>query len=294
MKTITQIAIAFSALLVTISVQAADLERLFAPKADLWAFWVADNPASSQSISHQKWNRFLQSNVVTGSDKINRIHYAAVSEQDKALLKQYITELSKIKITKFSRKQQLPFWINLYNALTTQVILEHYPVESIRDIDISPGFFSDGPWDKKLIVIQQQSISLNDIEHRILRPIWKDFRIHYVLNCASLGCPNLINIAFTKENIDVLFDKSIRDYINHPRGVKIIDGEVTLSSIYNWFQDDFGNNEQDVLKHLRQYAKPGLVTRLSTSKQIDGYDYDWALIDTHPYKVPDESYEAFE
>jgi hypothetical protein len=286
MKTISQTAIVLSALLIANSVQAADLERLFAPKAELWEQWIAHNPTSSQSINHQKWNRFLQSNVVAGPDDINRIHYTAVSDKDKAQLKKYITELSKVKISEFSRKQQLPFWINFYNALTTQVVLQHYPVKSIRDIDISPGFFSDGPWDKKLIVIEQQSISLNDIEHRILRPIWKDVRVHYSLNCASLGCPNLQSIAFTKENIDVLFEQSMRDYINHPRGVNIIDGEVTLSSIYNWFQDDFGNSEQDVLKHLLQFAKPELATQLSKINSVNDYDYNWSLIDTHPYRAP--------
>jgi len=293
MTRLCQTIIILCSLLATIAVQASSLERLFAPKAELWQHWLSHDPASSLSINHQQWHHFLQANVVIGPDNINRLHYVAVSDKDKTDLKRYITDLSNIKITQYSRKQQLPFWINLYNALTTQIILEHYPLESIRDIDISPGFFSDGPWDKKIIVIQKQSISLNDIEHRILRPIWKDLRIHYALNCASLGCPNLQNVAFTQQNIERLFERSMRDYINHPRGVEVVDGKVNLSSIYNWFQDDFGSNEQDVLKHLRQYAKPELASQLSNINSVNHYDYDWTLIDTHPYIQSDETNEAF-
>ena len=103
-----------------------------------------------------------------------------------------------------SRDEQLAYWINLYNALTVKVILDHYPVKSILDIDISPGWFSIGPWGKKLVAVEGVEISLDDIEHRILRPIWRDPRIHYALNCAAVGCPNLLREAFTGATAEVL------------------------------------------------------------------------------------------
>ena len=83
-----------------------------------------------------------------------------------------------------------------------KVVLDHYPVDGIRDIDISPGLFAGGPWDKKLVEIEGDDVSLNDIEHRILRPIWRDPCIHYAVNCASIGCSNLRPTAFTAANAE--------------------------------------------------------------------------------------------
>ena len=99
--------------------------------------------------------------------------------------------LSGVAIGGYAPDEQRAFWINLYHALTVRVILSHYPVSGIREIDISPGLFARGPWDRKLIPVEGVELTLNDIEHRILRPIWRDPRVHYALNCASLGCPDL-------------------------------------------------------------------------------------------------------
>lgn len=289
MKHFLQICLVLMCWLVTNLVQAGSLERLFAPKAELWEFWASHNTAATHNINHQVWSEFLHNNVVESQDGINRIHYAAVSEEDKVQLQHYINTLSQLSITDYSRSQQLPYWINLYNALTIDMVLQYYPVAGIRDIDISPGFFSDGPWDKKLVSIQDKMVSLNDIEHRILRPIWKDARIHYALNCASLGCPNLQATAFTSDNIDKLLHQAMVEYINHPRGVTIKDGKLIISSIYNWFQDDFGKNETEVVMHIRQYASPGLRKQLSTINFISDYDYDWSLNDAQPIKTPPDT-----
>jgi hypothetical protein len=159
------------------------------------------------------------------------------------------------------------------------VVLDHYPVDSIKDIDISPGFFSSGPWDKKLVTIEGQGLSLNDIEHRILRPVWQDPRIHYGVNCASMGCPNLQRKAFTAQNTDGLLDKAAREYVNHPRGVSMEDGDLVVSSIYDWFQEDFGGSEAGVIEHLMQYAEPGLKQKLQGFDDIDDDRYDWSLND---------------
>lgn len=277
MKHLVQIVFALVFLIFVQAIHAANLERLFAPKAELWDYWATSNETSSQTISHQRWTGFLGNNVVPGKDGIHRINYAMVSKTDRNLLKQYLEELSAYTITEFPRNQQLPYWINLYNALTVDVILQHYPVDSIRDIDISPGFFSDGPWGRKLITIQQQKLSLNDIEHRIIRPIWKDMRIHYALNCASIGCPNLQTVSFTAETIDSLLNKAMHDYVNHPRGVRVTESELTVSSIYSWFQEDFGSSEQNVLKHLNQYANTKLRKQLDSITFISHYEYDWSL-----------------
>lgn len=147
----------------------------------------------------------------------------------------------------------------------------------IRDIDISPGFFADGPWGKKMIVVEDTTLSLNDIEHGILRPIYKDPYIHYAVNCASIGCPNLLPVAFTAKNYRPLLDKAAHAYINHPRGVTIEGGQIKVSSIYVWFGEDFGG-ESGVLKHIKKYVERERVrVILHTRSSIAGHSYDWSL-----------------
>lgn len=251
-----------------------------APKPELWSIWAAYNPASSSGIDHRAWGGFLSKYLVTGDPSgVNLIRYADVSPQDKKLLEGYLKKLQETKVSELNRAEQEAYWINLYNALTVKVVLDHYPVKSIRDIDISPGWLSIGPWGAKLLNIEGQMVSLDDIEHRILRPIWKDNRIHYGVNCASIGCPNLQPEPFTAENTNKLLDKGAREYVNSPRGVRIQSDRLTLSSIYNWFQVDFGGSEQGVIEHLLRYAAPPLAEKLRNFKGKIEYHYDWNLND---------------
>ena len=191
----------------------------------------------------------------------------------------YLLQLTRLSISRYNRHEQLAYWINLYNALTIAVVLEHYPVKSILDISISPGLFKVGPWDKKLIEVEGEMLSLNDIEHRILRPIWSDPRVHYAVNCASIGCPNLRPRAFTAEDLDDTLDRAARDYINSDRGVVYQDGDLYVSSIFDWFQEDFGDNDQEVIQHLRQFADPTLEARLAKTARIRDDFYNWELND---------------
>lgn len=248
-----------------------------APKANLWDFWLSHDESSSVKVDHSYFSVFLKAYVVTDKDGINKIMYDRVSKRNHEALMEYIKNLSNTKVRSLNRKEQLAFWINLYNALTIDVILDHYPVKSIRDIDISPGIFADGPWGKKLVTIEGKAVSLDDIEHRILRPIWRDPRIHYAVNCASIGCPNLQNKAFTAENTESLLEKGARDYINNPRDVEIKNGKLIVSSIYVWFKDDFGGTDKGVIDHLRKYASPQLNSTLETVKNIAKDRYDWSL-----------------
>ena len=194
-----------------------------------------------------------------------------------ALLRMVRPRSAAVPISRYSRDEQLAYWINLYNALTVQAVLDDYPVESIRKISISPGLFSIGPWDRKLIRIEGEDLTLNDIEHRILRPIWQDPRIHYAVNCASISCPNLMPTAFTGANADELMTAGAREYINSPRGVTVRNGRLYVSSIYDWFDDDFGGTDARVIAHLREYASPALDAKLARISRISGDDYDWDL-----------------
>lgn len=171
----------------------------------------------------------------------------------------------------------MAYWINLYNAATVELILDHYPVRSITRI--KSGLFSFGPWDRKLLKVDGHKLSLNDIEHRILRPLFKDPRIHYAVNCASLGCPDLAPRAYTAENLEQMLEDGARRYVNHPRGVSIEDGELIVSSIYVWFRADFGGTDAAVVEHLRRYAATELKAGLMRHSDIDDDRYDWALND---------------
>lgn len=258
---------------------ALTLEAQSAPKADLWERWLQHNAKNESNIDHKPWNLFLKKYVIEDSSQLNRVAYSQVTVEDKTALKQYIRLTSSLPISEFNQEQQRAFWINLYNALTIDIILDHYPVESILNIKLSSGLFTRGPWEKKIVTVENEALSLDDIEHRILRPIWQDPRIHYAVNCASIGCPNLSSQAFTAENMEEQLDNAAVSFINHSRGVNVKRGKLIVSSIYEWFQNDFGGNDKGVIQHLTQYAEPELQKRLATFNKIHNDQYNWQLND---------------
>jgi len=249
-----------------------------APAARLWSYWQTHDPDSLVEVDHTDWddllNRYVDARHPSG---INRFHYGNAREQDKHALKNYLKEMEKIQVTSLNRAEQQAYWINLYNALTVHVILLHYQVKSIRDIDISPGIFKDRPWDAKLLKIEGQDVSLNDIEHRILRPIWRDNRVHYAVNCASLGCPNLQPQAYTADKLEMLLEKGAIEFINHPRGVKFMKDRLQVSSIYAWFREDFGDSDAGIKQHLEKYLATTKAEKLKIIKLRIKYQYDWDL-----------------
>ena len=249
-----------------------------APKADLWPRWQKDEAASTQKIDHGLWDGFLKKYLVAPHPSgINRVRYAMVAPEDRTALEAYLKNLQSLPISSYNRVEQKAYWINLYNALTVNVILSRFPVPSIRDINISPGLFVRGPWGAKLLTIEGEKLSLDDIEHRILRPIWKDNRVHYAVNCASLGCPNLQPTAYTGGNIESLLEKGAREYINHSRGVSVNDGKLRVSSIYVWFQEDFGGSAESLMEHWQKYADGALGNALKNYSGGLEHDYDWRL-----------------
>lgn len=253
------------------------LAALGAPSAELWPRFGGSGKATAE-IEHSDWDLFLQNNVQLGLDGITRIAYGKVPKADRERLKAYLARMQKIEIQKYPRAEQRVYWTNLYNAATVQVVLDHYPVESITKINISPGFFSKGPWKKKLLTIEGEPVSLDDIEHRILRPIWRDARTHYAVNCASIGCPNLARRAYTVSKMEGMLDDAARAFIASERGVSVKNGELTVSSIYKWFQSDFGD-EAAVLEHLKKYASIPLRKKLESVDGIGADQYDWSLND---------------
>jgi len=224
------------------------------------------------------YDAFLKTHVVESPDGINRVRYGSVSAADKQALDAYVARLEATPISTYSGAEQFAFWVNVYNAATLKMILDHYPVESITDVPMG-GVFSFGPWGEKWLRFEGEELSLDDVEHRILRPIWREARIHYAVNCAALGCPNLQIDAFTAANADALMTQGARAFVNHPRGVAVADGDLTVSSIFDWFEEDFVEEDGSVVAHLRKYAEPDLAAALAGFDEPDDDEYDWALND---------------
>lgn len=246
------------------------IERQFAPKSALVdARFEASDEASAAAIDHAAWGRFLDAFVVAGPTGINLVRYKAVTPDDKAGLAAYIAALEATDTSALARKEQLAFWFNLYNAATVKLILDHPGIASIQDIK--------KPWDTAVATVKGRALTLNEIEHGIIRPLAKDPRIHYAVNCASMGCPNLARAPFAGAALEAQLDAAAKAYVNHPRGVSVAKGKVRLSKIYGWYRDDFGKDDAALFDHIRQYAEPALAASLKGVKKAAGYDYDWTL-----------------
>ncbi|MBE7636057.1 DUF547 domain-containing protein [Sneathiella sp. P13V-1] len=249
-----------------------------APASELIPRWDAHDQNSKTVVNHSKLDQFLAKYRYVGDDGVARLHYNHVTPEDRNLLNGYVSDLEAVPVSKLNRAEQYAYWVNLYNSGTIKVILDHFPVPTIKDINISPGFFSVGPWGKQFLKVEGEAVSLDNIEHGILRPIWKDPRTHYVVNCASIGCPDIPEKALTAHNTEQTHEKAARAYVNNPRGVRVTEsGDVYASSIYDWFSSDFGNSEADTLDHIRKYAAEDLKSRLEGKSEIEGYNYNWSL-----------------
>ncbi len=246
------------------------------PDSEAWERWRPAAEVRSVEVDHAAWGQLLADYLVTDHPSgINRFNYAAVSADDRARLDTYIDALAGLTISELTATQQQAYWVNLYNALTVQLILENPDVTSIRQI--KNGFFSIGPWGREIIAVEGVVLTLNDIEHRILRPLYEDPRVHFAVNCASLGCPNLQPVPFTADNLDKLYDAGARAFISHPRGAGISGDTLTLSSIFKWFKDDFGGSRSERLAWLAEFAEEEKAARLRAWDGRVRYDYDWEL-----------------
>lgn len=255
------------------------IERKFIPKPEQIdpRFDVASDTQNTL-LDHGLWDAFLTTYVSQGADGIHRVRYSAVTPESRQQLEDYISALEAINTAQLTRDQQLAYWINLYNAATVRLILEQYPISSIRKVTVS----GKGPWDHAVVTVQDTALSLGDIEHHIVRAIFPDPRIHYALNCASIGCPNLAMRAYTAETLEQMLDDAAKAYVNHPRGVSLRKNKADISKIYGWYREDFGESEADVLAHIKRYAQGDLNESLKAIKKVGRYGYDWALNEVPP------------
>jgi uncharacterized protein DUF547 len=236
----------------------------------------AGSAGADDTELHQPWDDLLATYVVEYDDGVNRFDYGALQAHaaDSAKLDGYLAGFAELDFETLDRDQKFAAYANIYNALTIQHVVGRYPLKSIRSGHIA------GPWKRVFTTVDGEKVSLDDLEHKILRVEFSDPRVHYAINCASYGCPNLRNEAWFAATLDSELDDAARDYINHPRGVSVRrNGTLEVSTIYKWFREDFGDSKEGVIAHLMEYAEPELAAQIDATRRITKHEYDWSLND---------------
>ena len=203
----------------------------------------------------------------------NRVYYDGL-KKDEALLDKYLTILSNTDVKSLTGNRRFAFYINAYNAFTIKLILTKFPgINSIKEIG---GFFSN-PWSKKFVLLRGRKVSLDYIEHEVLRPEFKDPRVHFAINCASKSCPPLLNEPYESNILENQLDNQARKFINDPKNTFFKGDTLFISKIFKWFKEDFSDNP---LLFIQQYASIELKEKLNLKKgsmTIKYLDYDWSL-----------------
>jgi len=212
--------------------------------------------------NHEAWNALTKKYVSTSS----KVNYKGM----KADLSKITTYLEHLKNTSpkndWSKNEKLAYWINLYNASTVYLIASNYPTSSITKLS------GGKPWDKKFVKSGSKTYSLNDIENTIVRPQFKDPRIHAALNCAAVSCPKLLNGAFFSSKLNAQLDKQTRAWINDASKNKLNGSKAQISQIFDWYKVDF---KEGVVAFINKYISTGVA--LEPKAKISYLEYDWAL-----------------
>lgn len=241
----------------------------------------AGRPQTSKfDHSHSAWTNVLRKHV-----RGDAFDYAAL-KKDRAELDSYLAALHAVQpadTQTWTREQQYAFWINVYNAHCISLVLSEYPVDGIKDIG---GWFSP-VWKKAFIEMpafhpsgKAGKLSLDDVEHAILRPTYKDARVHAAVNCASVGCPPLRNEAFVADRLDAQLDEQCKNWLADARRNKIdwSKSKAELSAIFDWFKDDFVRDAGSVQNWIAKFSVGGEA--LAGAKLSISYlDYSWKLND---------------
>ncbi len=216
-------------------------------------------PIKVSMVDHSLWGSLLKKYV----DEDGNVNYNGF-KTDIADLKAYLSQLSNNAPTAtWSKEEKLAYYINLYNAATVKLIVDNYPVKSIKDIPKR--------WKKKWISVGDEITSLNDIEHKVLRKM-DEPRIHFAINCASYSCPKLLNAAFTPQSMERLLSKTAVDFINDKKRNRFENGTAQLSKIFQWFKSDF-TQKTSLLEYINIY----LENPTPKDSKIEYLDYDWSL-----------------
>lgn len=221
---------------------------------------LAHANSAKVTIDHSAWNTLLITHV-TADGKVNYQEFI----KDKVQLNDYLQYLGEhIPDKSWSENETLAYWINAYNAFTIALIIEHYPVKSIVDIK--------NAWDIDFIHLGNKTFTLNDIEHQIIRKEFNEPRIHFVLVCAAISCPILLNEAYTPDKLEQQLQQQGKEFINDPSKNSITQKKAKVSQLFNWFADDFTKNGS-LNDYLNQFSK----IKLDPNARVDFLEYNWDL-----------------
>lgn len=244
--------------------------------------------SASADFNHSRWNTLLNDHVtMINAGKASVVDYKGM-QNDQAQLKRYLDAAGKVTQTEFNRwdkEQQLAFLINIYNAATVDLVLTEYPsIKSIKDIG---GLFGS-PWKQDFIPLLGKTRSLDDVEHNLIRGSkrYNDPRIHFAVNCASTGCPALLDEAFIGSRLDSQLEQVTKAFLAD-RSRNLLKGDtLEVSPIFKWYKEDFSTGwrgSNNVAEFLRRYSQSlGLDTAQTTALKngkiaIDYTQYDWRL-----------------
>ncbi len=224
--------------------------------------------ASDAVVDHGVYGELLKQYVKNGV-----VDYKGFKSGEERL-DRYLEVLEKTDVGSLSRNERFAFYINAYNAWTIKLILSGYPgVESIKDL----GSLFSSPWKKKICRVDGKVLTLDQIEHDILRPRFKDPRVHFAVNCASKGCPPLLSEPYRGEILDRQLDDVTRAFLGHAERNRL-DGETLyVSKIFKWFSEDFN---KDVVGFFLAYVEGEFKKELTKKRdaiEVDYLSYDWSL-----------------
>lgn len=241
-------------------------------------FKVKDYMSTSKPIQHTIFDGLLKKHVNT-EGSVNYKGFMA----DSILFNSYLKSLSQNHPNEqnWSKNERLAYWLNAYNAFTIKLITQYYPIKSIKDIKKGIPFVSD-TWTINFIKIEGKTYNLNDIEHGIVRPKFKDPRVHFALNCASKGCPPLLNAAFVAEKLDLQLEAQAKAFINDGNRNKIHSSQkADLSKIFTWFAADFKKVAPSVVTFINRYSS----IRLDEKADLNYQEYDWSLNEMESFNL---------
>ena len=212
---------------------------------------------TDQKVDYDLWGVLLRKNV---SPK-GVVDYQGFKE-DSDKFNDFLRQLSRVKITSsWTKQDKISYWINVYNAYTIKLVVNHYPVSSIKEID--------SPWKQKFFSINGKVMNLSQIEHDILRN-YNDPRIHFAINCASASCPRLIQVPFRPENLERLLERQTKEFINDPFYNTITGYTVNISKIFDWYKKDFKEASGNVTNFINQYSDVNILNQ--KEKGYKSYD----------------------
>ena len=231
--------------------------------------------------SHAAWDGLLKKHVVVlDGGKASRLRYAGMAA-DHAALKAYLKEISSVKEAEFARwprEQQMAFLINAYNAFTVEKVLTRYPdLRSIWDF----GKLFGNPFKDRFFVLLEKSSSLDGIEHETLRKRYRDPRVHYALNCASVGCPMLREEAYVGARLERQLEEQAARFLSDRARNRLAGGRLEVSRIFDWYQEDFEPRATYFARYAKALADDAAGQALVASGQVPlvFLDYDWTLND---------------